>query len=54
MSEQPGAAFVDECTIHVRGGRGGNGVASFRREAHVPRGGPDGSQRSTTWRAWAP
>ncbi len=38
----PGAEFVDECTIHVRGGRGGNGAASFRREAHVPRGGPDG------------
>lgn len=34
--------FVDECTVHVRGGRGGNGVVSFRREAHVPRGGPDG------------
>ena len=41
MSES-GAEFVDECTIHVRGGRGGNGVTSFRREAHVPRGGPDG------------
>jgi GTP-binding protein len=38
----PGAEFVDECTIHVRGGRGGNGTTSFRREAHVPRGGPDG------------
>jgi GTP-binding protein len=38
----PGAEFVDECTIHVRGGRGGNGSVSFRREAHVPRGGPDG------------
>lgn len=34
--------FVDECTVHVRGGNGGNGVVSFRREAHVPRGGPDG------------
>ena len=36
------ATFVDECTVHVRGGNGGNGSVSFRRVAHVPRGGPDG------------
>jgi GTPase len=34
--------FHDRATIHVRGGDGGNGVISFRREAHVPKGGPDG------------
>ena len=35
-------SFVDECTVHVRGGAGGNGSVSIRREKHVPRGGPDG------------
>lgn len=34
--------FVDEATITVRSGKGGNGCASLRREANRPKGGPDG------------
>lgn len=34
--------FVDEATIEVIAGKGGNGVASFRREKYIPKGGPDG------------
>ncbi len=34
--------FIDEVKIYVRAGDGGAGCASFRREAHVPKGGPDG------------
>ena len=34
--------FVDEATIHVQAGRGGNGCLSFRREKFIEKGGPDG------------
>jgi GTP-binding protein len=35
-------SFVDEVQCNLRGGDGGAGAISFRREAHVPKGGPDG------------
>jgi GTP-binding protein len=34
--------FSDRARITARGGRGGNGAISFRREKYVPKGGPDG------------
>jgi GTP-binding protein len=34
--------FFDEAKIYIKAGDGGNGVVAFRREAHVPRGGPSG------------
>ena len=36
------AVFVDQVTVTLKAGRGGNGCVSFRREYRVPKGGPDG------------
>ena len=36
------SGFVDQVQVNLRGGDGGAGAMSFRREAHVPKGGPDG------------
>ncbi|HUF32955.1 MAG TPA: GTPase ObgE [Acidimicrobiales bacterium] len=44
--------FVDESGLHVKGGDGGAGAASFRREAHVARGGPDGGDGGDGGDVW--
>jgi GTP-binding protein len=44
--------FVDECQLNVRGGDGGAGCVSTRREAHVPKGGPDGGDGGDGGDVW--
>jgi GTP-binding protein len=46
------SGFVDEAQAHVKGGNGGAGAVSFRREAHVPRGGPDGGDGGDGGDVW--
>lgn len=44
--------FVDEVGLNVRGGDGGAGSVSFRREAHTPMGGPDGGDGGKGGDVW--
>ncbi|MGI9606091.1 MAG: GTPase ObgE [Acidimicrobiales bacterium] len=44
--------FVDECNLNVQGGNGGAGCVSFRREAHVAKGGPDGGDGGDGGSIW--
>lgn len=44
--------FIDEAKIYVCAGKGGNGVASFRREKYIPRGGPDGGDGGKGGSIW--
>jgi GTP-binding protein len=44
--------FVDECQLHVKAGDGGAGAVSFRREAHVAEGGPDGGDGGQGGDVW--
>jgi len=44
--------FVDEATITVEAGKGGNGCLSFRREKFIPKGGPDGGDGGDGGSIW--
>ena len=44
--------FLDECKVFVASGGGGNGCVSFRREANVPFGGPDGGKGGKGGDVW--
>ena len=46
------SGFVDEAQLHVKAGDGGAGAVSFRREAHVSKGGPDGGDGGSGGDVW--
>jgi GTP-binding protein len=46
------SGFVDESGLHVKAGDGGAGQVSYRREAHVPKGGPDGGNGGKGGDVW--
>src|SRR5213075_2809711 len=46
------SSFVDLVQVNLRGGDGGAGQVSYRREAHVPKGGPDGGDGGKGGDVW--
>src|SRR5687768_10173786 len=46
------SCFVDEAQLHAKAGDGGAGAVSFRREAHVSKGGPDGGDGGKGGDVW--
>ena len=46
------SSFVDQAQLHARAGDGGAGCVSFRREAHVAKGGPDGGDGGRGGDVW--
>lgn len=52
LSSDEMSDFVDQCQLHVKGGDGGAGCVSFRREAHTPMGGPDGGDGGNGGDVW--
>ncbi|MHB1774623.1 MAG: GTPase ObgE [Acidimicrobiales bacterium] len=46
------SGFVDEAQLHAKAGDGGAGAVSFRREAHVAKGGPDGGDGGRGGDVW--